>query len=344
MCAETGSMGAHNRRLAVGSRRWLLGALLGVAIALAGPGTALAARLYVAVGDSVGAGLGATPNHSYFDRYCAYLQSAGRVDQCVNESQAALTTQTALSNGVLARTINDIAGSSDTPVVTVILGGNDLIGPGCEPITVAGCPFDSNMGTILLKLETALAAHPGPHYIQWLEYYNPNHDNPFGASSQDAATASLLLGSDVALSECSSPDIGRFGLNDEINCIAQRYGATPVDAYAPFQANCGPTTNCFSDSLHPNDTGYGLIFDAFRDTPGTPVPVPAMTTPARLWAVSESQSGVRPQHSTPPARGDVRLPSGPARHRLGGDRPRGQPDHQADRARPRRPQPAAVQR
>jgi lysophospholipase L1-like esterase len=289
MCAETESMGAHHRRRAVGSRRWLIGALLGVAIALTGTGTALAARLYVSVGDSVAAGMGASTGHSYFDLYCVYLQSAGRVDQCVNESEPGLTTQSALSDGVIAKAINDIAGSTDTPVVTVILGGNDLIGAGCEPITVAGCPFAQNMGTILLKLETALAAHPGPHYIQWLEYYNPNHDNPSGDPSLNTATATLLLGSDLALSDCSSPDASLFGLNDEINCTARHFGATAVDAYTPFQANCGPPTVCFSDSLHPNDTGYALIFDAFRDTPGTPVP-----TVPELGAVSESRTMFAP--------------------------------------------------
>jgi hypothetical protein len=147
----------------------------------------------------------------------------------------------------------------------------------------------------------------------------------------------LLLGSDLTLSDCASSDPSLFGLNDEINCIAQHYGATPVDAYTPFQANCGPPTVCFSDSLHPNDTGYALIFDAFRDTPGTPVPVPVTTTPAKLWAVSESRPAFCAQHPPPPARGDVPLSSEPGRHRLGGDRARGQADDHADRAWPRRP-------
>ena len=68
--------------------------LVAVAIALADPASASAARLYVAVGDSVGAGLGATSSHSSFDLYCAYLKSAAGgslVDQCVNESVVGLT-------------------------------------------------------------------------------------------------------------------------------------------------------------------------------------------------------------------------------------------------------------
>ena len=244
--------------------------LVAVAIALAGPAAALAARLYVAVGDSVGAGFGATSGQSYFNLYCAYLKSAAGgslVDQCVNESVVGLTSQSALDGGTIQKVVNDIDGSTDTPVITVVLGGNDLLGsPGCQPITGASCNFIHNMRTILDELETALATHPGPHVIQWLEYYNPNHDNPFGNASADQSTAALLLGNDFVLTACTSNNLQWIGLNDAINCIAREKGATPVDAHTPFQNNC-TNGDCFSDSLHPDDKGYGLIFDAFRDTP-----------------------------------------------------------------------------
>jgi lysophospholipase L1-like esterase len=253
----------------------LICALVAVAVVLPGPAAASAARLYVAVGDSVGAGFGATSGHSYFDLYCAYLESAAAgslVDQCVNESVVGLTSQSALDGGAIQKAVNDIDASANTPVVTVALGGNDLLGsPGCQPITEAGCNFIGNMRTILNQIETALATHPGPHVIQWLEYYNPNHDNPFGNASADHSTAGLLLGNDLAFTDCSSSDLGLIGLDDAINCIAQEKGATPVDAYTPFQSGCADN-DCFSDSLHPDDKGYGLIFDALRDTPGSPVP------------------------------------------------------------------------
>ena len=229
----------------------------------------------MAVGDSVGAGFGATSGQSYFDRYCAYLESAAAgslVDQCVNESVVGLTSQSALDGGAIQKAVTNIDGSANTPVVTVVLGGNDLLGsPGCQAIIGAGCKFIANMRTILNQLETALATHPGPHVIQWLEYYNPNHDNPFGNASADHSTAGLLLGNDLKLSGCSSSDLGLIGLDDAINCIAKEKGAAPVDAYTPFQSGCA-NNDCFSDSLHPDDKGYGLIFDALRDTPGSPVP------------------------------------------------------------------------
>lgn len=267
-------------------RRWTstrfraqLCVLVALVVGCASPAGASAARLYVAVGDSVGAGFGATPGHSAFDLYCAYLESpAGGtvVDQCINESQPGLTTQTALSGGSMQKALTDIRGSTDTPVVTVVLGGNDLLGtPGCQPVTGPSCPVIHNMRTILDELETALATHPGPHVIQWLMYYNPNHDNPYGNPAADHSTEVLGLGNDLILTACSSFDLSLIGLNDAINCIAQEKGATPVDAYTPFQANC-TANDCFSDSVHPNDKGYGLIFNAFRTTPGSPVP----TTPA----------------------------------------------------------------
>jgi lysophospholipase L1-like esterase len=249
-----------------------------------------AARLYVTVGDSVGAGMGATSGHSFSDLYCQYLKSAAggaRVDQCVNESVAGLTTQSALDGGVIARTASDIRASTDTPVVTVVLGGNDLLASsGCAPITGPHCHFLANMRSILNQLETALATHPGPHVIQWLEYYNPSHDNPFANPTQDGATAGLLLGSDQAYTDCGATALAPIGLDDAINCITREKGATPVDAYQPFQAGCA-AGNCFSDALHPNDKGYGLIFSALRDTPASPVP---STPPADLsWPFSAAQ-------------------------------------------------------
>jgi lysophospholipase L1-like esterase len=283
----------------------LLCALVAAAVAALSPATAAAARLYVAVGDSVGAGFGATSGHTAFDLYCAYLKSAaGRslVDECTNESVPGLTTQAALDGGTIQKVVNDIHASTDTPVVTVVLGGNDLLGAtGCQPITGPNCPFIDNMRAILDQLETALSGKPGPHVIQWLECYNPNHDNPFGNASVDQSTAELELGSDFALTPCSSYDLNLIGLNDAINCIAQEKGATPIDAYAPFQSSC-TTNDCFSDSLHPNDKGYGLIFDALSGTPGRPVPAtpppdgtwPTEPGPAVLSALAETKKVFAP--------------------------------------------------
>ncbi|MEA2146173.1 MAG: hypothetical protein QOG59_1760 [Solirubrobacteraceae bacterium] len=274
----------------------LLWVLIAATVALVSPGQALGARLYVAVGDGVGEGYGSTlGGQNYFDLYCAYLQSAmggSRVDQCKNESLIGLTSQSALDGGTIQRAVNDIRRSSDTPVVTVVLGGTDLVlAPACQSITGPSCPFIHNMRTILDQLETALASHPGPHVIQWLEYYNAKHDNPHGDASADRSTAVQLLGNDFALTGCPSHDLSLIGLNDVINCIAQEKGATPVDAYTLLQANC-TSNDCFSDQWYPNDKGYGLIFDAFRDTPRSPIPT---VPPAdRSWPFATFPPPIRP--------------------------------------------------
>jgi hypothetical protein len=143
------------------------------------------------------------------------------VDQCVNESVVGLTSQSALDSGVVEKVVTDFRDSADTPVVTVILGGNDLRGLDCQPVIVSGCTLIHNVRTILNTLETALATHPGPHVIKWLEYYNPNHDTPFGTASADQMTAGLLLGQDMAVSDCASFTVAPIGLNDAINCIAK---------------------------------------------------------------------------------------------------------------------------
>jgi lysophospholipase L1-like esterase len=256
---------------------WAVGLVVVASAFAATPASASAGRLYVGFGDSVGAGFGATAGDSYFDLYCTYLKSSSIVDQCINEAVGGATSQSALTGVMVHNVIDDIESSTDTPVVTVSLGGNDLLStPGCQPITGRSCPFIHNMRAILDQLETALATRPGPHRIQWLEYYNANHDNPFGNSSLDQSSAERLLGNDLSYTGCASYQLDLIGLNDVINCIAQEKGATAVDAYVPFQTNC-MNDDCFSDQVHPDDKGYGLIFDAFRDTPGSPVP----STPPR---------------------------------------------------------------
>ena len=266
----------------------LVGALVVLAVALGGPASASAARLYLMVGDSVAAGNGATPGHSAFDLYCAYLKSAagGRlVDQCGQEI-ASGTTQYLLDSGRIQKAVNDIRASTDTPVVTLSIGAYDFTSS-CQPITAASCKFLHNMRTILNQLETALATHPGPHVIKWLEYYNNYHNNPFANPAIDQSAAVAELGNDLAFTDCSSADLSLIGWIDAINCIAKEKGATPVDTYTLFQNSC-TNKDCFSDNAHPNDKGYGLIFDAFRDTPGTPVP--ATPPPDTKWPLATPPS------------------------------------------------------
>ena len=267
-------------------------AILALLMTFATPASALANKLYVGFGDSVGAGVGASAGQDFFDRYCAYLESAAVVDGCMNEAIGGATSSSALTGGMVQKVISDIESSTDTPVVTVVLGGNDVVFGGCQPVSASNCPFIANMRTILTQVETALATRPGPHTIQWLEYYNPNHDNPYGNASLDQTYAALLLGNDFSYTDCSSYDLSLIGLNDVINCVAKEKRATPVDAYTPFQSSC--SGDCFSDVLHPDDKGYGLIFDAFRDTPGDPVPSTA--PPDGSWPFATA-----PSNMTPPA-------------------------------------------
>jgi lysophospholipase L1-like esterase len=294
-------VGTHVFRRVGRRRGGLIAALATALVVLGGAGPASAAKLYLGLGDSVGAGVGASPGHSYFDLYCSYLESAAggsAVDQCVNESQSGATTQSALDGGMVDRAVSDIESSTSTPVVTIVLGGNDLLGsPGCQPITGSGCPFRSNAAAILDRLQTALAARPGPHVIKWLEYYNPNHDNPDGSPSNDASTANLLLGSDLVVGDCSTDTPDEIGLNDAIACVSAEKGAIGVDAYDPFQTACAPPVDCFSDPVHPNDTGYSLIFDAFRDAAGPP-PAPPSAPPPSSAPPPPTTGTTPPPHAT----------------------------------------------
>ena len=74
----------HYPRWPLGPRSMLIVAVLVVAAGLPSSAFASSGRLYVAVGDSITAGTGATSGHSFFDLYCAYLESpagGSRVDR-----------------------------------------------------------------------------------------------------------------------------------------------------------------------------------------------------------------------------------------------------------------------
>jgi lysophospholipase L1-like esterase len=250
--------------------------------AAAGPATArlpAAPGTYIAVGDSVSAGTGSSTG-GFVGRYCTYLEDAAIVGSCDNTAIGGETTTSALAaGGSVPAAIADIRASAGNDIVTVDIGGNDALGSGCTPVTASGCPIATNLRRILDELETALGTVPGPNRIQVMEYYNPDQGNPFGNAGAAPQIARELLGSDLALSSCTTTDLALIGLNDLIACIAREKGATPVDAYAPFQTGC--SDDCFSDSLHPDDKGYGLIATAFESTPAAPVP--ATPPPDGTW-------------------------------------------------------------
>jgi lysophospholipase L1-like esterase len=242
---------------------------------MGGPG-AQQGGLYVALGDSITAGSGASsPLKSFVQLYYGYLQSNGSgVTDLVNLSRSGATS-TNLQQERLEPAVAAINASSDTKAVTIDIGINDItFDPNCPTANASTCPFAGNLRAILTALNNALATDPGDETVQVMEYYNPGIGTP-----RESATRELLLGSDGKI-DCSGTGAA-LGLNDLIHCIGIEQGAKPIDVLPIFDA--AGETFLAPDHSHPNDAGHLAIAKAFGGA-ATPTAPPPPSSPPTLTA------------------------------------------------------------
>jgi len=223
--------------------------------------------LYVALGDSISGGTGAsTPTKGWVQLYYGYLQSTGKVADLY-----ALALNGATSTDLRSRmhfAITAIKASSDTKVVTIEIGFNDLHGSGLKCLRGAnepGCAFAGNLRAILKTVNGALADDPGKEIVQVMEYYN----SAIGTSNASEQRAELL-GSDGKI-DCAGTG-SALGLNDLIHCISIEQGATPIDVLPIFDKGGKAFVVEIAGGEHPSDAGHRAIAKAFGGaaTPTTP--------------------------------------------------------------------------
>ncbi len=239
---------------------------------------ALQGGLYVALGDSITAGNGASSVFkSWVELYYGYLQTNGSGVTDLRNSGRAGATSTDLRNGQLGPAVAAINASSDTKAVTISIGLNDvapggqIYDPNCPTANAPTCPLAGNLRAILAALNTTLPTDPGDETVQLMEFYNPD----IGTQSE-SATRQLLLGSDGKV-DCSGTGAA-LGVNDLIHCISIEQGATPIDVLPIFDA--AGEAFLAPDHRHPNDAGHLAIANAFGGaaTPTAPPPPPSPPT------------------------------------------------------------------
>ena len=256
----------RRRRIQISSRqfgRWLCTGLAAAAVAFFAPATSVGASsakqggLYVALGDSISGGLGASsPTESWVQLYYGYLQSRGRVADLYT-----LALNGGTSADLRARlhfALDAIRAKSDTKVVTIDIGINDIHGGGglacLRSASEPGCRFAANFGAILKTVNKALASDPGDEVVQVMEYYNAGIGTPNAGEQRKE-----LLGTDGKI-DCSATGTA-LGLNDLIHCISIEQGATPIDTL-PIFGKAGKVLIA-GDHEHPNDAGHRAIAKAF---------------------------------------------------------------------------------
>lgn len=212
--------------------------------------------LYVALGDSLSTGYGAsTPSKGWVSLYFGYLATNGSgVTKVTSVAREGATTDD-LRRIDLARAVANINLPSDTLRVTIDIGRNDIrYNPACERANDPGCPIAENLRAILKTLNAELARDPGAETIQIMEYFNVQIETP-----EESAYRVRLLGDDLKI-DCSGTGQA-LGLNDLIHCIALEENAIPIDTLPAFDA--GGAAFLGPDHIHPNDAGYLAIANAF---------------------------------------------------------------------------------
>jgi acyl-CoA thioesterase I len=237
---------------------------------------------YVALGDSLAVGVGASQQDSlgYVPQLRATLTTpSGGQPQVTSLVNLAVSGETSGSmiGGQLPQAIATIGDVADVALVTLDIGGNDLLrllrteqciaapaGGACRQLVAQTlAEFEANYRLILSQLDGALAASSPAGHLAVMTYFNPfsGTDAPYEAAGELA-----LLGTDGRL-DCgvAGTDATARGMNDIIACVAEEHGAVAVDVHPAFAGLGLELTHIGSEDIHANDVGYRVIAETFAE-------------------------------------------------------------------------------
>ncbi len=229
---------------------------------------------YVALGDSVAAGVGASrPELGYVPlvadalrsaRQCGTTQTLSCLREAIDLSVGGATTASLIATQLPAATAlvqqrnSNATPEDDVRLITLTIGGNDLFQPvvaACQNPTAAVCSTTvatqlsqvaTNYGVILGRLRAAAGRDTT---IAVTTYYN-------GLAAPGCPAAALSGLAQVVLEGGSGVPAG---LNDIIRQSAQAHGAVVVETAPVVEA-----AEIRPDCLHPTDRGHADIAGAVR--------------------------------------------------------------------------------
>jgi lysophospholipase L1-like esterase len=262
----------------------VVAALLVLVFALPASAAPPTPTVYLGLGDSLTEGQGASDWDAtgYVPLFADYVagRKHGDAKNLVNLGFGGETTTSFLApGGQFDDALAVIAEPSDVRVVTLSLGGNDLLNllyDGTSCTTAPGSPeclalvasvlgnVAANYGQLVYGLNTALAAEDDdPEDVYVLTLFNPfkGIGGPY-----ESAIDFALLGLDAKVDCTATSDPMNFGLNDIMTCTTAPAGWKVVDGYALFGDRALELTHMAGGTLdfHPNDLGYALLADAHR--------------------------------------------------------------------------------
>ena len=251
--------------------------VIGSPVAAASPST-----IYVSLGDSLAWGDGASvPSETGYTALLAdYFAGAphGGAKAWTNLAVRGETTESFLAGQVGAAFAAIGDPTTDTRVVTLSLGGNDIgallndlsdpcvqnpTSPTCQAQVFAALQAAAQRYPVVLgSIAAAVGADADGAAVYVMTVYNPF--GGLGAPYEDAVDG-VLLGNDLRI-DCSASDPMAFGLNDVIACTARAFGMTVVDAHPVIGDDALMLTHIGEGTFdtHPTDEGHALLAKAHR--------------------------------------------------------------------------------
>ncbi len=214
---------------------------------------ASAAGTYVALGDSVAAGWGASDQATR--GYVGVLGAALGVGTPFNFGVAAQTSTT-LRGQQLTDALAKINDPSDTTLVTIDIGANDFYVEHCQAGWDTGCPLRANLAATLDDLLNALANDPGKETLATMAYYNPYAGE--GTQEERDWDTNLFGANGVLNATDKGADVG---VNDVILQESKKRGLPMANPYPYFEI--AKQAWIANDRVHPNDDGHAAIAQTF---------------------------------------------------------------------------------
>jgi acyl-CoA thioesterase-1 len=227
-------------------------------------------KVYMAFGDSTTNGTGATPGLDYPTQLQTLLVNHFASAIVPNRGWEATNSYEGIER------INRNLGITNPSLTLVMYGTNDWNIPECQ--ARPPCDTVDNLETILGRVR----AHRALPVVATIPPVNPDRN---AASRNEWVSV----------------------VNESIRSMAADTGTFMVDVHAAVMAQ-PDLASLFSDHVHFNDTGYGIIAEAFfeglahgRSTPT--VTASSLMPFAGVRLFSQPGAGVRPHRSRPPSGG-----------------------------------------
>lgn len=231
------------------------------------PGVHVAAARYLALGDSVSVGIGATDpgigGYVALFRDALAAGDAGDIAstaprvEATNLAVGGETTASLISDGQLDSALELLKQSEDAArqVITLTIGGNDAVpllrvcgtDPESQPTEACRAAADETLSAIgenLVTILKSLRSAAGPDALIIVSTYYNSLQNPGCLFSRFASLAAPIIEQVNAIIEAAASEVQGVRIADVAH------------------AGIGPT-DLRADCLHPNDSGYARIAQAF---------------------------------------------------------------------------------